>query len=180
MSIGFNMIKLKKVNSLGLIDIMTPAINLLRQQGVAHQIHAYEHDRDAVSYGIEASEKLGVDPEQVFKTLVVCIDGKELAVAIIPVCERLSMKQIAKTLHGKKADMANPLQVQKSTGYVLGGVSPLGQKKQLSTVIDHSAKDLEQIYISAGRRGLEISLSTDVLQQLTHAVFADLTGKGVL
>lgn len=156
---------------------MTPAINLLRKHSVSHQIHRYEHDHDAPSYGLEAAEKLGLDVQQVFKTLVVSLDTKQLAVAVLPVSERLNMKQVAKALNGKKAEMADPLWVQKSTGYVLGGVSPLGQKKRLPTVIDLSAKDLQEMYVSAGRRGLEISLAPDVLHALTHASFAHITGK---
>lgn len=110
---------------------MTPAINLLRQQKITHQVHEYSHDPGAASYGLEAAEKLGLDPQQVFKTLVVQIDGKSLAVAIIPVAAKLGMKQIAKATGGKKAEMADPAAVERSTGYVLGGVSPLGQKRRL-------------------------------------------------
>jgi len=156
---------------------MTPAINLLRKHSVPHQIHRYEHDHDAPSYGLEAAEKLGLEVEKVFKTLVVSLDTKQLAVAVLPVNERLNMKQVAKALNAKKAEMADPLWVQKSTGYVLGGVSPLGQKKRLPTLIDLSAKDLKEMYVSAGRRGLEISLAPDVLHSLTNASFAHITGK---
>ncbi len=157
---------------------MTPAINLLRKHKVPHQIHRYEHEHDAPSYGLEAAEKLNLNVAQVFKTLVVSLDTKHLAVAILPVNERLNMKQIAKALKVKKAEMADPLLVQKTTGYVLGGVSPLGQKKRLPTVIDQSAKSLTEIYVSAGRRGLEISLMPETLSSLTQAIFANITGKG--
>jgi len=157
---------------------MTPAINLLRQQKITHQVHEYSHDPGAASYGLEAAEKLGLDPQQVFKTLVVQIDGKSLAVAIIPVAARLGMKQIAKAAGGKKAEMADPAAVERSTGYVLGGVSPLGQKKRLPTWIDSSAASLPSIHISAGRRGLEIEIAPDDLARLTNAGFTELAQSG--
>jgi len=157
---------------------MTPAINLLRQQKITHQVHEYSHDPGAASYGLEAAEKLGLDPQQVFKTLVVQIDGKSLAVAIIPVAAKLGMKQIAKATGGKKAEMADPAAVERSTGYVLGGVSPLGQKRRLPTWIDSSAASLPSIHISAGRRGLEIEIAPDDLAMLTNAGFTALAHWG--
>lgn len=156
---------------------MTPAINLLRKSGVPHQVHSYQHDPQASSYGLEAAEKMGLPPEQVFKTLVVSLDGRQLAVAVLPVSERLNLKQVARALGAKKAEMADQAEVEKSTGYILGGISPLGQKKRLPTVIDVSAQSFEQVYVSAGRRGLEISLAPDRLQALTHAQFSRVTGK---
>ena len=140
---------------------MTPAIELVKQHGIAHQLHHYQHDPAAASYGAEAAEKLGLLPQQVFKTLVLSLDAKQLAVAVLPVSQQLSMKLAAKALGAKKADMANAHDVMRSTGYVLGGVSPLGQKKLLPTVIDSSAQQFATIYVSAGRRGLEIELSAD-------------------
>jgi Cys-tRNA(Pro)/Cys-tRNA(Cys) deacylase len=153
---------------------MTPAIELVKQRGIAHQVHQYQHDPAAASYGLEAAEKLGLLPQQVFKTLVLSLDSKQLAVAILPVDQLLSMKQLAKALGAKKADMANAADVMRSTGYVLGGVSPLGQKKLLPSVIDSSAQQFATIYVSAGRRGLEIELSAADLRQLLNAQFVAL------
>ena len=153
---------------------MTPAINLLKQTKTPHKIHEYLHDPNAESYGLEAAHKLGVPDTRVFKTLVVNLDNKELVVGIIPVSAMLSMKSIAKAAGGKKAEMAAPKDVERTTGYVLGGVSPLGQKKRLKTVIDVSAQQFPTIYISAGRRGLEIELSPVDLAQLVNAVFAEI------
>jgi len=153
---------------------MTPAINLAKKQKIAHQVHEYTHDEAAESYGLEAAEKLGIPAERVFKTLVVMLDSKELAVGVLPVSAMLSMKLIAKALGAKKAVMADKLDVARSTGYVLGGVSPLGQKKRLKTAIDSSAKNHSTIYVSAGRRGLEIELSPDDLVKLTSGVLTEL------
>lgn len=153
---------------------MTPGINAARKARVAHTIHEYHHEPANANYGAEAAEKLAVDPARVFKTLVVTIDGKELAVGVIPVTTTLSMKLIARAANGKKAAMADKLAVQRSTGYVLGGVSPLGQKRKLKTLIDESARNFETIFVSAGRRGLEIELAPADLAGLTDAVFADL------
>ncbi|WP_028767793.1 Cys-tRNA(Pro) deacylase [Shewanella fidelis] len=154
---------------------MTPAIDLLVKHKIAHQIHEYQHDPSCQAYGLEAAEKIGVAPELVFKTLVVKLDGKSLAVAIIPVAEKLSMKAIAKAAKAKKAVMAEAAEVQRSSGYVLGGVSPLGQKRLLTTVIDDSAVNLLQMYVSGGRRGLDIALAPEDLKQLLKASFAPLT-----
>ncbi|WP_076541623.1 Cys-tRNA(Pro) deacylase [Shewanella sp. UCD-KL21] len=153
---------------------MTPAINTLKKHKTPHTIYEYEHDSNAQSYGDEAVEKLGVSASQVFKTLVVTIDGKELAVAVVPMTSMLSLKLLAKALGGKKAVMADKALAEKTTGYVFGGVSPLGQKRRLKTVIDASAKALNSMYVSAGRRGLEISLAPADLQTLTQATFANI------
>lgn len=154
---------------------MTPGINVARKAGVAHNIHEYSHDPAHASYGLEAAEKMGVDPALVFKTLVVSLDGKELAVAVLPVSSMLSMKLIAKAAGAKKAAMAAASDVQRSTGYVLGGVSPLGQKKRLRTFIDRSAQGLVTLFVSAGRRGLEIEMAPADLRELTGAAFASLS-----
>ncbi len=153
---------------------MTPAINAAKKNKVTHKIHEYSHDESSESYGLEAAEKMGVPEDRVFKTLVVMLDNKELAVGVLPVSSMLSMKQIAKALGAKKACMADKTDVARSTGYVLGGVSPLGQKKLLKTVVDISAKNYSTIYVSAGRRGLEIELNPDDLTQLTRGVFAEI------
>ena len=153
---------------------MTPGINAAKKAKVRHRIHEYQHDPASESFGIEAAEKMGVDPVRVFKTLVVAIDGKDLAVGVLPVTSMLSMKLVAKAAGGKKAVMADKQDVQRSTGYVLGGVSPLGQKKRLKTFIDDSARSFDTIFVSAGRRGLEIELDPQDLAQLTGGVFTPL------
>ncbi|CAH1043695.1 Cys-tRNA(Pro) deacylase [Halomonas sp. TD01] len=153
---------------------MTPAINSAKHSGIAFQLHEYQHDAAAQSYGLEAAEKLGVAAKQVFKTLVVSLDGKQLAVGIVPVTSQLGLKQIAKAAGAKKAAMAAPYDVERSTGYVLGGVSPLGQKKRLPTFIDDSAQTFSTLYVSAGRRGLEIELSPSDLATLCQGRFAAL------
>jgi len=126
------------------------------------------------SYGLEASQKLGVHEDRVFKTLVVSLDTKELVVGVIPVNAMLNMKLMAKVAGAKKAIMANPSDVERSTGYVLGGVSPLGKKKRLKTIIESSAKNHSTIFVSAGRRGLEIELSPNDLVNLAFGEFAEI------
>jgi Cys-tRNA(Pro)/Cys-tRNA(Cys) deacylase len=153
---------------------MTPGIKLLEKNAVAHWVHAYSHDASSESYGCEAAEKLAVPEERVFKTLVVSLDSKQLVTAVVPVSAMLSMKRIAKAVGAKKASMAVAADVERSTGYVLGGVSPLGQKKGLKTVIDSSAFDFTTVYVSAGRRGLEIELSPADLQSHTRGIQADI------
>ena len=154
---------------------MTPAVKLLEKAKVNFKVHEYEHDPAAESYGLEASEKLGVDDARVFKTLVVMLDSKDYAVAIIPVANMLSMKNIAKAAGAKKAVMADKIAVERITGYVLGGVSPIGQKKRLKTFIDESAQQHTTLFVSAGRRGMEIELSPQDLKHQTSAFFAPLT-----
>ncbi|MEH6588106.1 MAG: Cys-tRNA(Pro) deacylase [Halioglobus sp.] len=153
---------------------MTPGIDVAKKNGIAHKVHEYDHDTSSDSYGLEAAEKLGVSVASVFKTLVVTLENKELAVAVIPVSEMLSMKLMAKATGAKKATMAAQADVERATGYVLGGVSPLGQKKRLRTIIDSSAKNQHTVYVSAGRRGLEIELSPDDLERLVNGVLAKL------
>ena len=149
---------------------MTPAINIAKKNKISYKIREYEHDPASESYGLEAAEKLGLSEERVFKTLVVNIDNKELAVAVVSVSSMLSLKLMAKAAGAKKAEMANKADVQRSTGYVLGGVSPLGQKKKLKTFIDGSAQAFETILVSAGRRGLEIELSPVDLKMAMSAL----------
>lgn len=153
---------------------MTPAVNVAKKAKITFNIHSYAHDPSNQSYGLEASEKMGVPSERVFKTLVVMIDSKVMVVAVIPVSSMLSMKQIAKSAGGKKAEMANGADVERSTGYILGGVSPLGQKKRFQTFIDSSAKNYPTIFVSAGRRGLEIELSPEDLAKLTNGEIVSL------
>jgi len=153
---------------------MTPAINAAKKKKIAYKVHQYSHDPAHDSYGREAAEKLGIAEERVYKTLVVELDRGSLAVAVIPVSSMLGMKLMAKAVGAKKAAMADKELVERTTGYVLGGVSPLGQKKRLVTVIDSSAKDFATIFVSAGRRGLEIELSPGDLAALTAAAFAEI------
>lgn len=152
---------------------MTPAINAAKKAKIPFTVHEYEHDPNCASYGLEAAEKLDIDPARVFKTLVADLGG-ELVVAIIPVEAMLGLKHLAKAAGAKKAAMADKALVERITGYVLGGVSPLGQKKRLRTFIDSSARNHPSIHVSAGRRGLEIELSPENLAGLTSAAFADL------
>ena len=151
---------------------MTPGINIAKKAKITYKIHEYSHDPSSESYGAEAAEKMGVPEERVFKTLVVSLDSKDLAVGVVPVSAMLNMKLIAKAAGAKKAGMAAASEVERSTGYVLGGVSPLGQKKRLKTIIDASAESFPTIYVSAGRRGLEIELSPNDLRNLTNGTFA--------
>jgi Cys-tRNA(Pro)/Cys-tRNA(Cys) deacylase len=153
---------------------MTPGINQVKKNKVSHKIHEYSHDESSESYGLEAADKMGVTQERIFKTLVVTLDNQNLVVGIIPVSSMLSMKLIAKAVGAKKATMADKLDVERSTGYVLGGVSPLGQKRRLSTIIHSSASNYSSIYVSAGRRGLEIELSPADLAKLTNGKFVDI------
>ncbi|MGM0952573.1 MAG: Cys-tRNA(Pro) deacylase [Pseudomonadota bacterium] len=153
---------------------MTPGINVARKNKIAHTVHEYTHDATSESYGQEAADKLGIPAERVFKTLVVALDNKQLAVGVVPVSSMLSLKSIARAAGAKKATMAQPGEVERATGYVLGGVSPLGQKKRLKTIIDASAAEQATIYVSAGRRGLEIELSPDDLKKLTNGLLADI------
>lgn len=153
---------------------MTPAINVAKKAGIKFKVHEYSHDSTVDSYGVEAAEKIGVSVHQVFKTLVVRLDDKNFVVGLVPVSAMLNMKSIAKATGAKKAVMADKHDVQRLTGYVLGGVSPLGQKKRLQTLIDISAESLSSIFVSAGRRGLEIELKTDDLKSLTNGKFAKI------
>jgi Cys-tRNA(Pro)/Cys-tRNA(Cys) deacylase len=159
---------------------MTPAIELLRKRGIRHVIHEYTHNPEHPSYGLEAAEKLAVSPERVFKTLVASLDDKALLVAIVPVNTQLDLKALAGAAGGKKTRLATADDVQRTTGYVLGGVSPLAQKRRLRCFIDRSALQHETIYISAGRRGLEVELAPDELGILVDAGFSTLgTDKSV-
>ena len=154
---------------------MTPAVTILKRQNIPYTLHKYQHDPNIDSYGLEAAEKLDLPPGRVFKTLITCLDTGELVVAIIPVTSMLNLKELARACNSKKSAMAEKTMVEKSTGYVLGGVSPLGQKKQLRTLIDASAKMAPTIYVSAGRRGLEIELNPYDLAALTGGSFMAIT-----
>ncbi len=158
---------------------MTPAINSAKKAGISFKVHEYQHDPAAESYGEEAAEALGLDPALVFKTLLVSLTGHKstLAVAVLPVTHMLSLKAIAKALGAKKAEMADPKLAERTTGYIVGGISPIGQKKALPTVIDSSAEALTTLNVSAGRRGLEIELAPADLAKLTRAIFAPITSE---
>ncbi len=153
---------------------MTPAIKALEKAKAPFKVHEYSHYPTAESYGLEAAEKLGIEASRVFKTLVVMLDAKDYAVGVIPVSSMLSMKQIAKAAGAKKAVMADKQQVERMSGYVLGGVSPFGQKKLLKTFIDSSAKLHPTVFVSAGRRGLEVELTPEVFIQLLGGKFFEL------
>ncbi|MEU3845257.1 Cys-tRNA(Pro) deacylase [Streptomyces sp. NPDC028635] len=149
----------------------TPATVALAAAGVDFTVHAYEHDPSHPSYGEEAAEAMGVSPERVFKTLVADVDGT-LTVAVVPVAGQLDLKALASAVGGKRAAMADPALAERTTGYVRGGISPLGQRKVLRTVLDASASSFDTICVSAGRRGLEVELSPGDLAKLTSAVVA--------
>jgi Cys-tRNA(Pro)/Cys-tRNA(Cys) deacylase len=152
----------------------TPATALLTRQKVAHTVHSYNHDSRATSYGLEAAAALGVPPERVFKTLLAEVDGN-LVVGIVPVTTQLDLKALAAATGGKRARMADVADAERTTGYVAGGISPLGQRKLLPTVLDSSATTLDTLFCSAGRRGLEVELSPADLTRLLNATLAPIS-----
>ncbi|MGF1764334.1 Cys-tRNA(Pro) deacylase [Aliivibrio kagoshimensis] len=155
---------------------MTPAIDLVKKKRVTHKVHQYHHDSTNSSYGLEAVEQLAQNSRQVFKTLLISLNGeaKRLAVAIIPVANQLDLKAAAKALKVKKVDMADSTMAEKITGYIVGGISPLGQKKSLPTLMDETATTFDTLFISAGRRGVELELSPQDLATLTRATIAPI------
>lgn len=150
----------------------TPGVDAARAAGISFEIASYEHDPRAEGYGLEAADALGIEPARVFKTLVAQLDGERLATAIVPVTGQLDLKALARALGARKAVMAPPAEAERATGYVVGGISPLGQKRRLATALDESAHEHETVYVSAGRRGLEIVLGPSDLVALTEAVVA--------
>ena len=155
---------------------MTPAINVAKKAKVKFNVHEYQHDPNVASYGDEAAQAIGVDPARVFKTLLVSVNGNanKLAVGVVPVAGQLDLKAMAMALNAKKVVMANPEDAERATGYIVGGISPLGQKKRLPLVLDESAKQFESIFMSAGRRGLEIEMSHLDLLSLTNGQLATI------
>ena len=151
----------------------TPATVALESAGVPFTVHAYEHDPAADSYGGEAARLLGIPAARVFKTLVADVDGA-LTVGVVPVSGRLDLKALAAAVGGRRAAMADPAAAERSSGYVLGGISPLGQRRPLRTVLDESALEHPTVYVSAGRRGLEVELAPADLVALTGALTAPI------
>jgi Cys-tRNA(Pro)/Cys-tRNA(Cys) deacylase len=151
----------------------TPATVLLQRLGLAFTPHEYAHDPAAPSYGLEAAQVLGVEPGRVFKTLLATVDG-QLTVAVVPVSSTLDLKALAAARRAKRAAMAGPAEAERSSGYVVGGISPIGQRRALPTVVDDSAWSHDTVYVSGGRRGFDIELSPDALAAATSAVAATI------
>ncbi len=156
---------------------MTPAIQRLKKSKTPFTIHQYEHDPLSSSYGEEAADKLEVSPERIYKTLIVRLNDGSFAVAILPVLHQLDLKQFAKAAGVKKAAMADKKDAERATGYILGGISPIGQKKRLKTVIDKSAQSNDTIFVSAGRRGLDIELKSEDLRAIIKGRFFQISRK---
>jgi Cys-tRNA(Pro)/Cys-tRNA(Cys) deacylase len=153
----------------------TPAVRLLAERGVAHTLHSYDHDPSSPSYGLEAATALDVEPERVFKTLVADVDAAlvvGLVVGLVPVSSQLDLKALAAAVGGKRASLADAKRAELKTGYVVGGISPIAQRRRLPTVLDQSAAALTTVFVSAGKRGLEIELSPLDLVALTGATVA--------
>jgi Cys-tRNA(Pro)/Cys-tRNA(Cys) deacylase len=154
----------------------TPATALLARENVAHTLHPYAHDPRAEAYGEEAAEALGVATDRIFKTLIANVDGR-LACAVVPVAGQLDLKAFAAVLGGKRAEMADPAAAARATGYVVGGISPLGQKTRLPVVVDESALAFDTVYVSAGKRGLQVQLAPADLVRLTDATTAPVAAR---
>ncbi len=151
----------------------TPAVRALTAAGVPHRLHEYRHDPAVASYGLEAAQALGVEPARVYKTLVVQVDGEPtLAVGVVPVDRQLDLKSLAAAIGAKRVQLAPASTAERATGYVVGGISPLGQRQRLRTVIDETATGQESVFVSAGRRGFDVELAPEDLVTITGAVVA--------
>ncbi|MFM2486243.1 Cys-tRNA(Pro) deacylase [Celerinatantimonas yamalensis] len=155
---------------------MTPAINALKRAKIDYQLHHYEHDAQSTSFGEEAASKLAIEPSAMYKTLIACDEHnpKQMVVAVVPVAGHLDLKKLAKAAGMKKMKMADPSQAEKTTGYIKGGISPLGQKKSLPTFVDSSAADRCEIFVSGGKRGLTLQLAPRPLVALVRGQFAPI------
>lgn len=152
----------------------TPATVALTRAGIAFTLRAYDHDPAAESFGLEAAAALGVEPERVLKTLLASVEGR-LVVGIVPVSGQLDLKALASAVGGKRAEMADPQVAERTTGYVVGGISPVGQRKQLPTVLDESALGYDAVLVSGGKRGLDLELSPHDLVRVTGATVAPIS-----
>lgn len=150
---------------------MTPAINEVRKAKISYKLHKYAHDPTSTAYGEEAAQKLGVSQARLFKTLVVSSDKNELSVAILPVASKLNLKLFAKACGSKNAALADRKIAERTTGYVVGGISPIGQKKTLLTIIHDTIKEFDTVFVSAGKRGVQIELAPDDLARLTQGKY---------
>lgn len=156
----------------------TPAIAALNRAKIGFTLHSYDHDPAVTAFGDEAVATLGIDAARAFKTLIAQVDGSRLAVGVVPVTGHLNLKALAAAIGGKKAAMASVADAERSSGYVHGGISPLGQRKALPTVIDSSARDFPTIYVSAGKRGLQMELAAADLARAARATFAEIAADG--
>jgi Cys-tRNA(Pro)/Cys-tRNA(Cys) deacylase len=158
------------------VKTATPATEALAAAGIAHRVHRYGHEATAASYGTEAADALDAEASQVFKTLIVAADGN-LVVAVVPITSTLDVKALARAVGAKKAEMVDTATAERSTGYVVGGISPIGQRRSLPTIIDQSAADWATVFVSGGRRGLEVELDPADLCDATNGRFAAI-GRG--
>jgi Cys-tRNA(Pro)/Cys-tRNA(Cys) deacylase len=155
------------------VAVGTPATTALTKAKIAFTLHPYEHDPRSQAFGEEAAAALGVDPARIFKTLIAAVDGR-LACAVVPVAARLDLKGFAAALGGKRSELADPAAAARATGYVVGGISPLGQRSRLRVVVDESASLFETVYVSAGKRGLQVELAPADLLRAAGATLAPI------